>query len=78
MLPEEEEMTACHRQRSIWARPSLAPAMPDGGAVIRPDQHQHHPSSRNMLLMVCMLTDSGVPTLIFLRSRALSRLSYSN
>uniref|UniRef100_A0A0D3GJ31 AP2/ERF domain-containing protein n=1 Tax=Oryza barthii TaxID=65489 RepID=A0A0D3GJ31_9ORYZ len=59
MLPEEEEMTACHRQRSIWARPSLAPAMPDGGAVIRPDQHQHHPSSRNMLLMSQVISSSG-------------------
>uniref|UniRef100_A0A0E0LDU2 AP2/ERF domain-containing protein n=1 Tax=Oryza punctata TaxID=4537 RepID=A0A0E0LDU2_ORYPU len=58
MLPEEEETTACHRQRSIWARPSLAPAMPDGGAVIRPDHH-HHPSSRNMLLMSQVISSGG-------------------
>ncbi|KAF0931342.1 hypothetical protein E2562_004485 [Oryza meyeriana var. granulata] len=58
-LPEEETR-ACHRQRSIWLRPSLAPAMPDGGAVMRPDQHHHnHPSSRNMLLMSQVISSSG-------------------
>uniref|UniRef100_A0A0D9WSF9 AP2/ERF domain-containing protein n=1 Tax=Leersia perrieri TaxID=77586 RepID=A0A0D9WSF9_9ORYZ len=63
-LPEvyEEETRPCHRQRSIWLRPSLAPAMPNGGVVMRPDQHHHyhhHPSSRNMLLMSQVISSSG-------------------
>ncbi|XP_015694105.2 APETALA2-like protein 4 isoform X2 [Oryza brachyantha] len=61
-LPEvEEETRACHGQRSIWSRPSLAPAMADGGAAVRPDQHHYHlhPSSRSMLLMSQVISSSG-------------------
>ncbi|KAL5223895.1 hypothetical protein ABZP36_010534 [Zizania latifolia] len=59
-LPEEEEMTACDHQRSIWVRPSFAPVRPDGGAVMCPDvDHHHHPSSRNMLLMNQAISSSG-------------------